>query len=214
MKIVDQWIVECFDRDRILAQVESGKYYLQEWEYTGRGYIMYFKEISKAYAEDLINPPNTETNTKVMEVTKCKECPWLGKGQPMISKEIREACHSGQWFCCHKKGGTCGGASLEHKKAQRKSTTLNQNKPHKENPIVDCSGPVKMIPYYHCPITFKVDFKDGITDISHPSEWRLHWDGFLFNSRKKPWRRTERDKRLDHLYKRCGMVNDTYALAR
>ena len=54
-----------------------------------------------------------------MEGIKCKGCPWLKKGQPDITDELRAACHNGQWFCCHENMGDCEGAKLEHDKNKR-----------------------------------------------------------------------------------------------
>lgn len=40
----------------------------------------------------------------------CEECPWIKKGQPLITEELRIANDNGQWFCCHTQLGTCTGA--------------------------------------------------------------------------------------------------------
>ena len=45
----------------------------------------------------------------------CKNCPWIKKGQPDISDEVRKAMESGQWFCCHVNMGTCFGAQKLYK---------------------------------------------------------------------------------------------------
>lgn len=50
----------------------------------------------------------------------CVACPWLKKGQPDITDDLRKACHNGEWFCCHVSLGTCTGAELEREKNERK----------------------------------------------------------------------------------------------
>lgn len=40
----------------------------------------------------------------------CGACPWVQKGQPDITSDVRAAAERGQWFCCHVHLGTCHGA--------------------------------------------------------------------------------------------------------
>lgn len=40
----------------------------------------------------------------------CKECPWIQKGVPLATDQVKEACKNGKWFCCHVNLGTCHGA--------------------------------------------------------------------------------------------------------
>lgn len=42
--------------------------------------------------------------------TPCKACPWVEKGQPLITDELRACARRGEWFCCHVNLGTCFGA--------------------------------------------------------------------------------------------------------
>ena len=62
-----------------------------------------------------------------MDGVKCPCCPWLIKGQPDITDDVRAACHEGQWFCCHMNGGTCEGAKLEHDKNKRKTSKEDES---------------------------------------------------------------------------------------
>jgi ribonuclease HI len=41
----------------------------------------------------------------------CTVCPWIQKGQPDITEELKSLAKSGEWFCCHKNLGTCIGAA-------------------------------------------------------------------------------------------------------
>lgn len=44
------------------------------------------------------------------ESTPCVKCPWIAKGQPDLTPEVRQAAVDGKWFCCHVHMGTCFGA--------------------------------------------------------------------------------------------------------
>lgn len=44
----------------------------------------------------------------------CSACPWIQKGQPDITPELRQLAQAGTWFCCHVNMGTCHGAAKQH----------------------------------------------------------------------------------------------------
>ena len=46
--------------------------------------------------------------------------PWVSKGQPLITDELRKANNAGSWFCCHSKCGTCHGAEKMRNKPKTK----------------------------------------------------------------------------------------------
>jgi hypothetical protein len=52
----------------------------------------------------------------------CGECPWVTKGQPLITDELRKSNDSGSWFCCHKNCGTCHGAEKMRNKIKPKQS--------------------------------------------------------------------------------------------
>lgn len=55
---------------------------------------------------------NKSTASNPERASPCAACPWMQKGQPDITPEVREAAEAGAWFCCHVHLGTCHGAAL------------------------------------------------------------------------------------------------------